>query len=69
MEKMGGRNMMIKCFKCDTVLILTKSLWGYKMCECGNLHVDNTINETYADEWRYIAIKKDIKQEIWRNII
>jgi len=59
---------MIKCFKCDTVLLLKKSLYGTRVCKCGNLQVDNTINELYSTEWRFIAIKKD-KKQIWRNII
>lgn len=60
--------MMIKCFKCDTVLILKESLMGYRICKCCNLQVDNTINEVHATEWSFVAIKKDEKQK-WRKII
>jgi len=59
---------MIKCFKCDTVLILKETLRGYRICKCCNLQVDNNMNQIYATEWKLIAIKKDNKQ-LWRNII
>ena len=30
--------------------------------------VDNTLDEVFANEWKFIAIKKD-KQKIWRKLI
>ena len=60
--------MMIKCFKCDTVLIFKLTLMGHRTCKCFNLMVDNTLDEVFANEWKFIAIKKD-KQKIWRKLI
>tara|TARA_R110000803_G_scaffold207501_1_gene275474 strand:- start:854 stop:1108 length:255 start_codon:yes stop_codon:yes gene_type:complete len=63
-----GINMMIKCMKCKTVLIMKKTLMGFRTCNCCNLMVDNTINDVFASEWKFIAVKKDNNYE-WRNII
>jgi len=54
--------------KCDTVLMFKITLFGYRMCKCGNLEVDNTDSRAYAEEWEFIATKTD-EQQIWRKII
>ena len=60
--------MMVKCMKCDTVLMFKITLYGYRICKCGNLEIDNSIGEAYAREWEFVSTKKD-KQKIWRKII
>ena len=60
--------MMMKCMKCDTVLMFKITLFGYRMCKCGNLEVDNTDSRAYAEEWEFVATKTD-EQKIWRKII
>lgn len=54
--------------KCDTVLMFKITLYGYRICKCGNLEIDNSIGEAYAREWEFVSTKKD-KQKIWRKII
>ncbi|MGI9312174.1 MAG: hypothetical protein ACR2O9_01380 [Alphaproteobacteria bacterium] len=60
--------MMMKCIKCDTVLMFKETLYGYRMCKCGNLQVDNTDSKAYASQWEFVATKKD-EQKKWRKII
>jgi len=60
--------MMMKCMKCDTVLMFKITLFGYRMCKCGNLEIDNTISEAWAQQWEFIAAKTN-EQKFWRKII